>query len=198
MQNIVDELKLQAHRDSTKTNYYGIWKAFNRFYIRLDEKPNTWDDRVTLFVAFLIDTKKKSSTIKSYISAIRAILKQHMGIKVCQDSVILASLIRACKLKNDVIQTRLPIRRGLLHILISSVEKLFHHPYVITLSQALLATSYFGLFRVGEMTASDHVVKACDVHVVTNKKKMMFVLHTSKTHTRASKPQIIKIVASVI
>ena len=54
-------------------------------------------------------------------------------------------------------------------------------------------TGYYGLLRIGEMTASPHVIKACDVHLGKNKRKLMFVLHSSKTHTIAMKPQIIKI-----
>ena len=43
------------------------------------------------------------------------------------------------------------------------------------------------------MTKSEHVVKAKDVQIAKNKCKLMFVLHSSKTHTRGDKLQIIKI-----
>ena len=52
---------------------------------------------------------------------------------------------------------------------------------------------YFGLFRIGELTWSDHCLKARDVQIGTNKKKLMFILRTSKTHDQDSKPQTIKI-----
>ena len=54
-------------------------------------------------------------------------------------------------------------------------------------------TAYYGLFRIGELTFSEHAVRAKDVHVGTNKKKMLFVLHSSKTHDKGSKPQLIKV-----
>ena len=57
----------------------------------------------------------------------------------------------------------------------------------------MFTVTYFGLLRVGEATRSRHVIKAKDVHVGTNKKKLMLVLHSSKTHNESSKPQIIKI-----
>ena len=57
----------------------------------------------------------------------------------------------------------------------------------------MFVTSYFGLLRVGELTERDHVIKAKDVHIGKNKNKIMILLHTSKTHWRDSKPQIIKI-----
>ena len=43
------------------------------------------------------------------------------------------------------------------------------------------------------MTESQHVVKAKDVHIGINKDKLMFVLHSSKTHGKGTKPQIVKI-----
>ena len=64
------------------------------------------------------------------------------------------------------------------------------------LYQVLFSTTYFGLFRIGEMTFSTHVVKAWDVHIATNKKKMQFILWSFKTHSRGNKPQIIKITSN--
>ena len=49
------------------------------------------------------------------------------------------------------------------------------------------------MFRIGEVTASDHIVKAKDVHIAVNKDKLLFILRTSKTHSKGTKPQIIKI-----
>ena len=60
----------------------------------------------------------------------------------------------------------------------------------------MISTSYFGLLRVGEITSGDHPVLATDVHIAANKRKIMFVLHTSKTHWKNMKPQMIKITSS--
>ena len=54
---------------------------------------------------------------------------------------------------------------------------------------------YYGMLRIGKATYSKHVLKAKDVYLGKNKNKILFVLHTSKTHTRGSKPQLIKLVA---
>ena len=59
--------------------------------------------------------------------------------------------------------------------------------------KAMFVTAYFRLFRVGEIAESQHVVKVKDVHIGQNKRKLMFLLHSSKTHNKGSKPQIIKI-----
>ena len=86
--NIVEQLKNQEHRQSTKKNYYRVWKLFNDFFIRLDHKPKHWEDRLNLFVGYLIHTKKQSSMVKSYISAIKAMLKIN-NIKISEDQYLL-------------------------------------------------------------------------------------------------------------
>ena len=60
----------------------------------------------------------------------------------------------------------------------------------------MLVTAYYRLFRIGEISQSEHVIKACDVHIGTNKKKLMFVVRSSKTHSLGDKPQIVKIKAT--
>ena len=143
----------------------------------------------------VIDMKKQSSTVKSYISAVKSVLRDD-GIILNDQLFQLNSLTKACKLVNDKVCTRLPIQRGLLRILLKKVEEHFlqnQQPYLAVMYQALFSTAYFGLFRVGELTNGDHPVKACDVHLARNKKKILFVLRTSKTHGADKKPQMIKI-----
>ena len=53
-----------------------------------------------------------------------------------------------------------------------------------------------GMFRIGEVTEGTHAIRAKDVHIGKNKEKLMFILHTSKTHGLDSKPQIVKISSS--
>ena len=151
-----------------------------------------------LYVAFLIKNKRKSNTIKSYISAIKAVLFNG-GIEINEDTALLASLTWACKLNNDLVNNRLPIRKSVISILIPALGKIYDsQPYLCTLYTALILTTYFGLFRIGEMTENPHVIKAKDVHIGVNKPKMLFILHTSKTHDRSHKPQLVKIVGSRI
>ena len=56
--------------------------------------------------------------------------------------------------------------------------------------------AYYGLFRVGEIAQGDHVIKAKDVHIGTNKDKILAVLYTSKTHGKESRPQKVSISAN--
>ena len=193
IQSIVDRLRLQQHRQSTRSNYYSIWRQFNEFFIKLDSKPATWEERLILFVGYLIDKDLKSTTIKCYISAIKAVLKED-GECLDEDTYLLKSLTRACKLKNDKVRTRLPIRKHLLMLLIGELPQVLgNQPFLITLYTTILVTMYFGLFRISEVLEGEHVLKAKDVQIGWNKNKMLFILRSSKTHTQGCKPQTIKI-----
>ena len=97
---------------------------FNEFFVKLDMKPESWEERLTLFVGHLVDTNKKSTTIKSYISAIKAVLLED-GEQLNENRFLLNSLIRACKLQNDHIRTRLPIKKNLLQLILKKVDDLF-------------------------------------------------------------------------
>ena len=198
IQNYVEQLKMNWCRDSTKKNYYAVWRTFNEFFIKLDEKPNSWEERLILFVGFLVSKNRRSSTIRSYISAIKAVLLND-GVELCQNKYLITCLTRACKLKNDRVTKRFPIQKGLLSIIIENITKIFcDQPYLQILYQCLITTAYFGLFRVGELAESQHAVKARDVHIAKNKRKMRFILRTSKTHGLDKKPQIIKISSEAI
>ena len=157
--------------------------------------PALWEDRLPLYIAYLIDNKRKSATIMSYISAIRVVLKDN-NISIHDDQFLMALLTRACRLNNDRIHIRLPIRRSMLQVIINSTIDYYmghNQAYLASLYSALFSTAYFGLFRVGEITKNPHTVKAVDVHIAENKKKLLFVLRSSKTHNLGDLPQMIKI-----
>ena len=85
----------------------------------------------------------------------------------------------------------------MLRIILKTVREHFefekNQPYLSCLYTALFSTAYYGLFRSSELTAGPHAVKVADVHVGENKKKLLFVLRSSKTHNRGVKPQMVKI-----
>ena len=119
-------------------------------------------------------------------------------MKLNLDEFLIVSLTRACRLKNDRVSTRLPIQKGLLSMILKQVKSDFHKAgqvYLATLYQALFSTAYFGLFRVGELTTGTHPVLARSVHIGSNKRKMLLLLQTSKTHGKGNKPQLIKILS---
>ena len=107
------------YRQSTKKNYYTIWKSFNEFYLKLDRKPDTWEHRINLFAAHLIHNNRKAATVKSYISAIKAVLSD-INIVVNEDKYLLQSLTKACKLQNDQVTIRLPIHKDMLNLVLKT------------------------------------------------------------------------------
>ena len=106
-----------------------------------------------------------------------------------------SALTKACKVRNDIVTTRLPIEADLLHMIIKEIVVSFsnrNQPYLTQLYKTMFITGYYGLLRVGEMTDSPHNIKAMDVHVACNKDKILICLRTSKTNSDADKPQIVK------
>ena len=194
VQCFVDRLQLQGHRDFTRQNYHSVWKLFNEFFIKLDDKPNSWEDRLILFVGYLIQNDKKSSTVRSYVSAIKCVLLED-GIVMNENKYLLGSLTNACKLVNDQVRTRLPIKKQMLEIILNQTmdhyEQQLGQVYLSKLYRALFVSGYFRLLRVGEMTSGSHPVFATDVEISMNKKKVKFTLHTLKRHWRGAKPQIV-------
>ena len=94
IQQIVENLKFDRYRNSTRQTYYRVWNLFNKFFIRLDIMPNNWEDSLVLFTAFLIKNDLKSTSIRSYLSAIRGVLTEN-SIKINEDRLLLNSMTRA-------------------------------------------------------------------------------------------------------
>ena len=191
--DILDRLRRHKNRTSTKSNYYTVWKLFNGFLIKLDVKPRNWEDRILLFLTHLVNEGHKSTTIRSYYSALKVVLWD-VNVKLNEDQILLGTITRACKLSNDVIAARFPIHIQLLEMILFEIERQFDQQHYLKITyQALFALAYYGLFRIGELTQSSHVVKAKDIHMATNKHKLLILLYTSKTHDEASLPQKVKI-----
>ena len=198
MARIVDDLLAVQHRDSTSRMYLSIWRQFNKFIITLDIKPPTWEGRAILFLAFLVERGMQSATVRSYLSAIKSTLLK-INYEWNQNTALLGALIRACKLKNDRVKTRLPIHCRLLELILFEVQRRFSlssQHYLELLYKSLYILSYYGLMRVGEVTKSTHTIKAANVHIAKNKDKVLLILYSSKTHDEGSRPQKIKITSN--
>ena len=194
----MEKLNNMQHRDSTARNYLNIWRQFNNFVISLDKKPRLWEDRTTLFIGYMIDRGAQSSTVKSYVSAIKKTMVMD-GYDWNDKLVLVRSLARGCTIINDQVTTRLPIHCGLLEMILFEVQRIFtvkKQWYLETLYKSLFAMCYYGLMRIGEVTCSPHVLKAVHVHMAKNKNKLLLVLYSSKTHGKCNRLQKIKITAN--
>ena len=174
MKLIMNKLTAQRNRVSTKLNYLNTWRRFNDFVIRLDVKPPTWEEHASLFAAYLIEERGlQSSSVKSYISAIKRILVDD-GYNWDDQAVLLSSLTHACRLINDRVLTRLPIQHGLLELILFEIKRYFSNrqqTYLETMYLAMFALGYYGLMRVAELCESEHSLKAVNTHVGVNKEK---------------------------
>ena len=181
------------HQKSTKKIYHNVWKNFNKFVIKLDWQPDTWEEKVSLYCTFLSFNDVQSSTMKSYISGIKAKLRMD-GYRWDNELFSFSSLTRACKLKNDLVKVRLPVRVNLLELTLYEIYRKFDvndyfNMYYQSMFLSALSVSYYGLFRIGEITNSQHVMKAKDIHFSEDKQKLQIVLHSSKTHGKGDRPQ---------
>lgn len=62
--------------------------------------------------------------------------------------------------------------------------------YLAKLYRAMIVTAYYGLFRIGEIAESRHVIKYMDVHATQGKDQVLFVLMTSKNHGLSNRSQV--------
>ena len=190
---VLERLKCEKNRSSTKKNYLNIWHNFSNFVMKLDIKPKSWEEHTSMYCAYLVDCGAQSSTIKSYTSAIKCILTLD-GYHWDDNKVLLPVITGACKVVNDVVKTRLPIHINLLEVLLFEVGQMFRNQYYLEIMyKTMLLIGYYGLLRIEELTKSPHTIRARNVHVGTNKDKILIVLYSSKTHGKESQPQQIKI-----
>ena len=193
MFQVLERLKSCRNRDSTRANYHTIWKLFSKFTLKLDIIPELWEDRVFLFLTNLVVSGKKSTTVRSYFSAIKVVLYED-GKELSVDDMKLRSITRACKLANDTLQPRLPIKINLIEMILLELERTYKNQYYLKIMfQTLFAIAYYGLFRIGELARGEHTVLARNVYLSDNKDKVLFVLYSSKTHDESCRPQKIKI-----
>lgn len=184
---------------STKTMYYKTWCLFNRFLLCFDDLPTSWEEKLVLFAAFNVEIGNAPATISSYMSGIRYMLR-HDGIQVSNMSCKLASIIRACKVANDVVSVRRPIRKKLLKLVITAVEKRFLEKGQVFLSKlykAMLVAGYYGYLRIGEMTKSKHNIAGRDMCIALNKNKAILLIRSSKTQKGGTIPTKVEIMPDV-
>ena len=199
MESLIEKLKTQQTRKSTAKTYLCIWRKFNQFIIRLDVKPKTWEDRASLFLANMVQEGKQSASIRSYLSAIKRTLIDD-GYCWDDNKILLNTLTKACRIINDRVYTRLPIQCGLFELILFELQRVLlakNQVYLNYLYASIFMLGYYGLMRVGELTSdSEHTLLAKNVHLATNKEKLLLILYSSKMHGKGSWPQKINITAN--
>ena len=195
LQQVLEGLKYSQTRQSTAKNYLSIWRHINKFLISLDYIPYDmiWEEKAMLFGTHLVDSGLQSSTVKSYFSAIKHVLRSD-GYPWDDNKVVLATLTKSCKILNDRLKIQLPIKQSLLEEIIFEHERSFKSQrYLEAMYKATFALAYYGLMQVGELASGSNPVQARDVCFARNKRKLLLILQTSKTHGIESRSQKIKI-----
>ena len=93
---IAERLTREQRCRATRRTYKYGWYNFNNFLINLDCRPESWDEKLALFTAYLIQNANPGPTIKSYVSAVKAILQED-GAHIEDNSVTLTSLLKPTK-----------------------------------------------------------------------------------------------------
>ena len=199
LQLTADRLKNQQRCKSTRRTYHHAWCNFNNFLIGLDTWPASYNDRLALFTTHLIEMGHPPQTIKSYVSAVKALLKED-GVEIDDKLVALTSLLKSCKYTSKPSSfCRLPIQQGMIDLIIDQMDRNFlykkNQPYLCILFKSILVLGYYGLLHIGEITMAEgnHAISYGDVHFEENGQKILIVLRSSKMHTHSCKPQIVKI-----
>lgn len=115
-------LKSLRLRKSTRKAYKKTWNHFNNFISKFDTIPPKWEDRIIVWATYLADNRRKSATIKSYISAIRYCLSLD-GIRIPHSNCELAAIIQTAKCLNDKLYVRLPIQKDLLKLMLNFIQR---------------------------------------------------------------------------
>ena len=93
----------------------------------------------------------QSSTIHSYTSAIKVVLVCD-GYQRDDQKVLLNTIIKACKLENDTVKTRLLISCNLLELLLFVLDRKYSEsqPYLSILYKSIFFSGYYSLMWIGE------------------------------------------------
>ena len=162
----LENIKTFKYVPVTRKMYHRAWVSFNKFVISLDRIPPTWEEKLALFLACLVQERRPPGTIKSYKSAIKAVLCDN-GLELDDNQLQLAAVIKACKYMDRSVMVRLPIQRGLLRMTLDRIKDHYYRKAQVYLSNlycAMVMTAYYGLFWIGEIAEGPHVIHFLDMH----------------------------------
>ena len=120
----IEVIKLGNYAPVTKVTYHCVWVSFNKFIISLDHIPPTWEEKLALFLACLIEERRPPSTIRCYKSAVKSVLRDN-GVPLDDHQLQLAAVLKACKYVDCDVTVRLPIQWSLLRLIIDTITDYF-------------------------------------------------------------------------
>ena len=140
---------------------HGLFNQFLNIYMK--SLNNLCEQDLVQFIAFLSLIPMVPGTICTYISGVCYHLKIHL-LPDFQNSVMIALVLRGLTSPEHQQDIHLPISIIMLHKMHKSLP-LIMHAYNATMFAVVFALGFFGLFHLGELTDSPHIICFENVHV---------------------------------
>ncbi len=188
LQAFLDNQKDRGIAASTNNSYNKVWRKFIDFCQALDQKLDSWEDRILLFVPYLAEKKYAASTIKTYLAAIRNRLTTE-GTILRENKYLIGLLIKA-RQKEQWEELKLPITKYILHRLLRAIQFVESNEYDIALFRAMFVTAYQGLFRISELCDSEHAITSRNVGI-SNQGNVKIILETAKNISKGDPPKVV-------
>lgn len=161
--------------------------AFDQFR-SLQRLSNSWPPKletVVKFVAFLSIKGLSPNTAKSYITSIGFKCKIQ-GLSDVSTNFVVQKMLEGMKRLGQRSDTRLPITEDILTQLALKLPGVCTNSYESKLFRAAFSLAFWGLFRVGEITATkgrniDHILAVHDITMNANIGVLRIHLRFSKT-----------------
>lgn len=135
------------------------------------------------FIAYLFLQNLSHSSIKCYLSGISFFHKVN-GYDDATQTFIIGKMMEGIKRsRGKIIDSKLPITRGMLKTLLITLNAVCRSQYEVNLFKAAFSLAFHGLLRIGEFAVSNgvhrHVLLLSNVRFEGNQLKIF--IHSSKT-----------------
>ena len=138
----------------SRRSYQRAWIIFRQFYRQFYGSDDPPLPVPTTYLPLFISYLTFLSTITSYLSAISYVHK----LRVLRDppkSFLIQKLLTALSRRQPV-DIRLPVTRPVLHELVRALSFTYSSAFRRSLFSALFLVAFYGLFRIGELTAKSN------------------------------------------
>ena len=125
------------------------------------------------FIVYMKKQQYAAATITSCVSAIGYVHKL-AGTYDPASSFLVEKSLQAIRKMQPSCDTRLPITKDILHLLVSTAGQATHSMYRLKLMQAMFMLAYHAFLLVGEITESEHDLFLSDVTLTTTSIKLLF------------------------
>ena len=127
-----------------------------------------------LFIVCMKKQQYAAVTTTSYVSAIGYVHKL-AGTYDPASSLLVKKSLQAIRKMQPSCDTRLPITKDILHLLVSTAGHAIHSMYRLKLMQAMFMLAYHAFLLVGEITESEHDLFLSYVTLTTTSIKLLFL-----------------------